>query len=75
MGLIQKIVKAVFPVATAASMEAQSRAWMVKCNTCGTEQSIWDMGGVRWSASGSKTTPSKCLKCGRWTVHTIYNSK
>jgi len=74
MGLIQKIVKALLPAATVASMEAESRAWKVRCDTCGSEQSIWDMGGIRWAASGSKTTPAKCEKCGAWKAHTIYHS-
>lgn len=75
MGLIQKIVKAVLPAATVASMEAESRAWMVRCNTCGTEQSIWDMGGIRWAASGSKITYAKCSSCGKFKAHTIYRSR
>jgi DNA-directed RNA polymerase subunit M/transcription elongation factor TFIIS len=72
MGLVQKIFKAILPASTLASMEAESRKWMVKCNTCGTERSIWEMGGVRSGASGTKTTRVRCEKCGKNEWHTIY---
>jgi len=37
MGLFQKIFKAILPESMLASMEAESRKWMVKCNVCSTE--------------------------------------
>lgn len=72
MGLIQKIFKAILPASTLASMEAESRKWIVKCKTCGTERSIWDMGGIRYSAKGSKTTYVHCEKCSKYEWHTVY---
>ncbi len=71
MGLIQKIFKAILPASTLASMEAESRKWIVKCNTCGTERSIWDMGGIRYSSKGSKTTYVRCDLCDRHRLHSL----
>jgi len=72
MGLIQKIFKAIMPAATLTSMEAESRKWLVKCNVCGTEKSIWEMGGIRSGASGTKTTRARCEQCEKIEWHTIY---
>ncbi len=43
MSLIQRIVTALVPRSLAASMEAESREWMMRC-PCGYEQSLWDAG-------------------------------
>lgn len=72
MGLFQKIFKAILPASTLASMEAESRKWMVKCNVCSTERSIWEMGGIRSGASGTKTTRARCENCGKNEWHTVY---
>jgi len=71
MGLIKKILKAILPSSTLASMEAESRKWIVKCKTCGTERSIWEIGGIRYSAKGSKTTYIGCDFCGRYRLHSL----
>lgn len=75
MGLIQRIFKAIMPASTLASMEAESRKWMVKCKTCGTERSIWEMGGIRSGASGTKTTRARCEKCCKNEWHTVYKAE
>jgi endogenous inhibitor of DNA gyrase (YacG/DUF329 family) len=50
-------------------MEAESRAWMARCPDCGTERSVWDMGGIRWKAAGKPRRLLKCPKCQRATWH------
>ena len=72
MGLLQKILKAILPAGTIAKIETESRQWMVKCNTCGTERSIWELGGIRAGASGTKTTRVSCEKCDKNEWHTVY---
>jgi hypothetical protein len=67
----QVITKLVSPT-KADSMEAASRLWMVRCHSCGFEQSIWDMGGIRWNAKGSSWTLRRCSDCGKRGGHTIY---
>ncbi len=27
---------------------------MARCETCGDERSIWELGGIRWKAAGSR---------------------
>lgn len=75
MGLIQKIFKAIMPAATLANMEAESRKWNVKCKTCGTERNIWEMGGIRYSATGSKTTVVRCEPCDTYRSHSVTYSE
>src|SRR4051812_6542162 len=43
MSTIQKFFLAVFPAKWAQSMEAESRAWIVKCPSCGHERSVWEL--------------------------------
>jgi hypothetical protein len=49
-------------------MEAESRAWKVRCETCGAERSVWDIGGIRWKAAGNRRSLIMCQGCGgaRW---------
>jgi len=51
MSSIQKFFMAILPPGWAASMEKESRSWLVRC-PCGNTTSIWDPGGIRWSAAG-----------------------
>jgi hypothetical protein len=52
-------------------MEAESRAWIARCETCDGERSIWDLGGIRWKASGSPRRRLKCPACNRVEWHAI----
>ena len=71
MSFIQRFVKAILPASTFASMEAESRSWMVVCNGCGTTRTLWDIGGIRGRAAGKTNTRLKCTKCAKNTWHTI----
>ena len=68
----QRLISKLAPRSWTASMEAASRAWMVRCRACGFERSIWELGGIRWKATGSKVTWGKCPNCGKRGWHTIY---
>lgn len=58
-----------------SAVEAESRQWMVKC-PCGFEQSIWDLGGVRYGAySKGKKTLRHCRECGRFRWHGVYKKE
>jgi len=72
MNRLQRFFTSVFPSSWAASMEAESRQWRVRCQSCGFEQSVWDMGGIRWKASGTKWTWGRCSNCGKRTWYKIY---
>ena len=56
---------------TAAAMEAESRRWWVQCPQCHHAVSVWDLGGLRWKASGSPQTRRVCPACGQRGWHRI----
>lgn len=68
---IQQVISRVVPAAWTASMEAESRTWMVRCRSCGFERSIWELGGILWKASGKTWTWGRCPNCGKLGVHSI----
>lgn len=70
MSWIQRACTAVLPPRWAASMEADSRAWMVRC-PCGFARSVWDLGGIRWMATGKPRCLRKCPQCGQRTWHKV----
>lgn len=74
MSLIQRLFTAVLPRGWSASMEAESREWLMTC-PCGAEQSVWDAGGIRWKAAGNPQRRLKCNKCHQVTLHTIHRVK
>jgi len=53
-------------------MEADSRRWFMKCLECGFEQSYWEMGGIRWKATGDQRNYMKCVDCGQRSWHQSY---
>lgn len=75
MGWIQKIFTSVLPASWAKSMEADSRLWFMQCGKCSLEQSIWDLGGIRWKAKGESRNLKKCLACGEQTWHKTYRKE
>lgn len=70
MSKIQSFLQKVLPKKWATDMEAESRAWMVRC-PCGHKRSIWELGGVRWKASGNPRRLLACPACGQTTWHTV----
>lgn len=54
-----------------ADIEYESSQWMVAC-PCGWEQSVWDLGGVRYGAKGEKTQLRRCEACGKRERHQVY---
>ena len=75
MSFCQELLQAIMPQHWAEEMESESRAWMLHCNTCGLERSVWDVGGVRWKAAGSPSRRMRCSRCGRATWHTLYHKQ
>jgi hypothetical protein len=74
VSFVQRLIAAVVPRAWAQSMEAESRAWMARCEACGQARSIWDLGGIRWKAAGSPRRRIACLRCARPTWHRVERS-
>jgi hypothetical protein len=69
MSGIQNFFKAVFPASWAESMEKESREWMMRCDNCAFERSVWEHGGIRWKASGNPTRKLKCSNCMHFAKH------
>jgi predicted RNA-binding Zn-ribbon protein involved in translation (DUF1610 family) len=69
---VQKLFTGMVPATTAADMEAHSRAWMLQCPKCGYERSIWDMGGIRYKATGNSRNFMRCVSCGKRSWHKMY---
>lgn len=68
----QKFVKMFVSETTFDSMKAESQMWMMKCGNCNHERSIWDMGGIRWKASGRPRRYRACPNCGQRSWHMVY---
>jgi hypothetical protein len=66
MTSIQKIVTTVLPAKWAADIQAESERWQLRCPTCGTVRSVWEMGGIRYKAhSKGRLVHAMCTTCGR----------
>ena len=71
MTSLQKFIFRILPARWAASMEAESRSWMARCPHCGSEKSVWELGGIRWKAAGSPSMLLRCPVCGKTAPHKI----
>lgn len=74
MSMVQRFFQRFLPAA-AASMEAESRQWMIQCPNCKWEKSIWDIGGIRAGAGGNGRTYMRCPNCRKRGWHTIYKKE
>lgn len=72
MSFVQTVVKNFLPKGLALDIETESRAWMLKCQNCGSEHSVWDAGGIRWKASGNPTRLVYCPQCQENHLHSTY---
>jgi hypothetical protein len=57
----------------AKAMEKESRLWMLRCNTCGSETSIWDAGGIRFKAAGRPYKRRYCQHCQQPRWQEVYH--
>ena len=74
MAKLQELLATLLPDAWAASLEAESRSWRMRC-PCGAETNIWDMGGIRWQGFGSPRRKGICGACGRQFAGSLYQSE
>ena len=71
MAGFRDMISKVMPKTWAAQAEAESRQWMIRCEACGYEQSVWDAGGMRWKAAGSPRIRRTCPGCHTTGWHTL----
>lgn len=73
MSFLQRLIFLFVTRRCAESMEAESRAWKLRCASCGDEVSIWELGGIRWKAySRGKRIYRRCQKCGTKSWQEMY---
>ena len=72
MTLLQRLFTTLLPHRWAAEMEAESRAWTMRCSQCNHERSVWEAGGIRWKAAGNPKRWSRCPHCGGMARHTLH---
>ena len=70
MSAIQKFFLKILPKAMGEDIRRDSMRWIVKC-PCGFGRSIWEMGGIRWKASGERKALLKCPECGEKSLHSV----
>jgi len=70
MSLRSLILRFMSPARRAAA-EAESRAWMATCPSCGQSSSIWDLGGLRYKAAGKPLRRLRCRSCGKAGWHQV----
>jgi hypothetical protein len=71
---LRDLILKIAPAKMAAQMEAESRAWMLKCRSCGHEISYWEAGGLRFKAKGNPTVRIACFVCGGKRPHDAYKT-
>ena len=62
MSRMQRITTRLAP--DPAEIQAQTRKWEIRCPD-GHSKDLWEAGGVRYRATGSKQSYGYCSKCGR----------
>jgi DNA-directed RNA polymerase subunit RPC12/RpoP len=71
----QKFFKALASRDLFTAMETESRRWMVQCEHCRHERSIWELGGIRWKAKGTRRMFHACPNCGQKRWHMVYKNQ
>jgi uncharacterized protein with PIN domain len=69
--MLRALILRLFP-GMGARFEAESREWMVQCQKCSHEISVWEAGGIRYKARGTVRRLGKCSNCGRVSWLRIY---
>lgn len=69
---IQKFIKMFVSEATFAAMENRWRHGKWRSAKCNHLRSIWELGGIRYKAAGSKMAQTHCPNCGRRRWHSVY---
>lgn len=75
MSGVQRFFTRILPKRWAEDMEADSRRWTLQCPNCNFERSVWDIGGIRWKATGNSRNYMRCPNCGQRSWHTMYKKQ
>ncbi len=69
--MLRRLIIRFFPT-LASRFEKDSREWMIQCQKCDHEISVWDAGGIRYKARGTVRRLGKCSSCGKTSMLRIY---
>ena len=69
---LRDIILWFMPPAMKVDAEADSRKWVATCPRCQAESSVWEMGGIRYKAAGTKITLVRCPNCGKQSFMQIH---
>jgi hypothetical protein len=75
LSLVQRLARTLLPARAFAAMERESREWMLECSGCGHRRSLWEMGGIRYKASGTPRMRGSCARCGTSGWHPIVRDR
>jgi len=71
LSTVQKVAKFFSSRSLFERMMEDSKRYRFTCS-CGKESSIWDIGGIRYKASGTPRTGVRCPHCGKFAMQKIY---
>ncbi|WP_230256446.1 hypothetical protein [Rhodopirellula halodulae] len=67
------MAESVLPPSWFVRVRASSQRWMIHCPQCHREQSVWDVGGIRFgAASVGKRIAAHCETCGMVNAKLVY---
>ncbi len=72
LSLAQKAFKAILPKRFFEEVERRSKTWLVTCLGCGYESNVWDYGGLRSYAYGTKLVLKRCRNCRWWQLMSVH---
>lgn len=67
--MFRDLILRLMPATWRAAAEAESREWHLICGRCGSAESVWSRGGLRWKAMGRPLTSAYCHDCAQTTPH------
>ena len=74
MSFAQNIARHVLGNRLYQSMRSESESWVMQC-PCGAKTSVWEMGGIRWKASGQPRRMGRCGECERVFWGTVFRNE
>ncbi len=72
MARLRDIVLFLAPQRLRTAMEAETREWIVECDTGHGKRNLRDLGGLRYKASGRPTIRVTCSVCGTRRTMTLH---
>jgi hypothetical protein len=73
MSFAQNLAERVLPERLFQRVKSVSECWMIQCTQCGSQRSVWSIGGIRFGAySREKRLAAHCSKCDTTVAAKVY---